>query len=109
MPSVFDRMNELAFGAELTVMAQEVSYRSVGCGVFAVRGEFFSAYEKIEIRDGFEYSSVHPMLKVRLSDFAQPPQQGDRPIIAGVEYEVIDPQSDGHGGADLILRKVLTA
>lgn len=104
MPSIFDRINELAFGAELIVMAQEVLYRSLACGEFAVRGEFFSAYERIEIHDGMEYSSVHPMLKVRLSDFAQPPQQGDRPIIAGVEYEVVDVEPDGHAGADLILR-----
>lgn len=106
MPSIFDRTSGLAFGSALTVMAQEVIYQTADGGVCSLRGVFHSAYQRLEIHDGVEYSTVSPMLTVRLSDLRQAPAQGDRPTIADTEYEVINVQPDGHGGADLILRLV---
>lgn len=47
------------------------------------------------------------VMLVRLSDFpAGAPAKGDAVTVKGVSYKVYDIANDGHGGADLTLRKI---
>lgn len=53
------------------------------------------------------HSTTAPVLTARLADFAEYPMQGDHVTIRGTEYRVWDPQPDGQGMIDLLLRKVI--
>lgn len=72
---------------------------------FTVTGIFDEAYQTVELGAGAEVSSVHPMLGVKIDDMAVTPARGDEVEVRGVDYVVIDCQTDGHAGYRLILQK----
>ena len=74
---------------------------------FQLRGAVFDS-EYIEVTtggEGFENTSQHPVLGVRLSLFPSPPVQDDKVTIpsVGATYRVREVQPDGHGHAKLVL------
>ncbi len=76
-------------------------------GMQTLREIFDEAHEIVSIADGVPVSSVAPVLGVRLADFNQKPDFGDTFTIRGKGYRVVDIKPDGHGGAELILEKVM--
>lgn len=83
-----------------------VIYRPLAGGACGVRGIFDAVHRSVEVHDGVTYSTVAPVLGVKVSDFQTIPVQHDRFEIENVSYEVTDIQPDGQGGAELTLRKV---
>ena len=81
-------------------------YRPLAGGVCSVRGIFDANHTSIGIHDGVTYSTVAPMLGIRLADFQSSLVQRDRFEIENVLYEVLDIKPDGQGGAELTLRRV---
>jgi len=109
MPVDFDK---LVLGPAMAAFGRPVTFDPVksqpGAPVFEVLGVFDNEHVEVEEIGGEVYhSTVQPTLGVKLSDFTVPPEQGDRPTIDGVVYEVQDPQPDGQGGAKLILKEVV--
>lgn len=51
-------------------------------------------------------ASQSPRIGVKLSDFTTPIRKRDAFQVKGVDYEVIDKQEDGQGGATLFLHEV---
>jgi hypothetical protein len=80
-------------------------------GAFATRGIFERDHEVLfqEIAQSENQAAGHstfvPMLGVRTVELALEPKKGDRITIRGVVYEVFEPQSDGDGWFELMLRK----
>jgi len=72
-----------------------------------IRGVFDAVYEKVDPRTGMTVTSTNPLLGVRAADLPSGMAiQGDRVVVAGVEYRVNQPEPDGEGGLTLDLHKV---
>ena len=92
-------------GSTMAAFGREVFYlRNGETEAESIQAIFDSAHQSIEFQDGIEYSTLKPILGVRLSDFAIPPAADDSVTIDSVVYEVLDVQKDGQGGATLTLR-----
>jgi len=73
---------------------------------FSFTAVFDAAHEAVDMdASGVAFSTVQPVLSVRLADLQVAPTQGDRVKINCGKYQVVDVQTDGHGGARLILRR----
>jgi hypothetical protein len=91
-------------GTCMDVFGREVTYAPAGGSAFKLQGVFDAPHLAVGLRDGeVYYSTTDPKLGVRLSDFFSAPLQGDVVSIDGVDYQVIDVQPDGQGGATLDL------
>lgn len=104
--SLFSDYTKSALSVLLNVCGEMVIYRPLAGGVCAVRGVFDANHTSIEIHDGATYSTVAPVLGIRLSDFGSSPVQGDRFEIQNVPYDVTNVKPDGQGAAELTLRRV---
>ena len=75
-----------------------------GAESYEARGIFSNPAVEVPTDQGY-VTTRSPMLGIRLSEFSVPPVMGDRVTVGGVTYQVHDRQDDGHGAADLILRR----
>ncbi len=73
--------------------------------VFDAEHEVILEHIKDSEIDAAGHSTTMPVVTVRLSDFAVAPKMGDQFTIRSQVYIVYDPQPDGEGFADLVLRK----
>jgi hypothetical protein len=91
-------------------------YTSGGGSAIALSGYFNAAYQNVKL-DGYgsTITTVHPVLGVRLADFAGTvgPAQDDTVVVKGINYAVWDVQLDKQGdllkktgGALLLLKKL---
>ena len=92
------------------VFADAVIYTPVGSADVSVTGIFDNAYREQKPVDDYAPGNItgaRPVLGVRLSQFAQYPQQGDLLTIVrtGRSYVVIEVRDDSHGGALLLLNE----
>lgn len=64
-----------------------------------------SYHRVVELADGSQGTSEHPVLGVRASLFLEPPRQGDVVYVPSVDqlYSVTDVRPDNHGHILLIL------
>jgi hypothetical protein len=90
-------------------------YTFSGGSTITLSGYFNAAYENVKL-DGYgsAITTVHPVLGVRLADFAGTvgPAQDDTVVVNGVNYAIWDVQPDKqgdlvnkNGGALLLLKK----
>ena len=78
--------------------------------------EIEGVFDQPSLRDDMDYPGMEayetnvsgsaPRLFVKLEDLNQKPSQGDELQVRQTRYQVIDTDFDGHGGADLILRRI---
>lgn len=73
---------------------------------FICRGMFTAAAQTLTLStSGVPVSSTQPVLEVFLSDLTQEPDEGDKVVIAGQRYTIIDANPDGLGFLKLMLHK----
>ena len=90
----------------MRVFARAVTYTAPGGEPVERRGVFDREHEIIKTAaDGSDYSTVMPVLGIRFADWAEAPKQGGTIQIGSETFRITDPQPDGQGGANLILRK----
>jgi hypothetical protein len=84
---------------------QSVVYIYAAGSSITINGIFDAAHKSVSMKDGLQFSSVHPTLGVRLADFTTPPITGDSLVIDGTTYYVVDQEPDGSGMTNLILQE----
>lgn len=73
---------------------------------FVCRGIFIAAAQTITLANsGVPISSTQPVLELFLNDLTQEPDEGDKVVIDGVRYIIIDANADGLGFLKLMLHK----
>jgi hypothetical protein len=72
---------------------------------FDINGMYNSAYVEVDLAGGMGVTSARPVLGVQLSQFPNPPLQGDRlTIVRTAEtFRVKEVRPDGHGWVLLML------
>lgn len=63
------------------------------------------AFQSVDPNTGAIIISQQPMIGIKLDDLEDEPQEGDLVEMRGVEYRVIEAQTDGQAGAKLLLHK----
>ncbi|PWK30859.1 head-tail joining protein [Pseudomonas sp. OV226] len=99
---------ETIFGEGEQPAGKVMFYPAGGIG-YAIDGVFDSAYREVEMIDPMVgVASTQPVLGVRLSTFAQPPEQDDQVFIPRVNqrYLVTEVRPDSHGWAKLMLSEM---
>lgn len=81
------------------VFGEPVQYMPAVGAPFPITGIFDEAYKEVDLAGGMGANSVMPVLGVRLSQFSNPPLQGDQLTIlrTGGTYIVKKPEPDSHG------------
>jgi hypothetical protein len=97
-----------ALRAGMDAFARAVTVQPVrsqpGAPAYLARGVFAAPHLQIDgIAIEAGVSSASPTLGIRLSEFPEPPGQGDRIVIGPATWEVADVTPDGEGGATLVL------
>lgn len=67
---------------------------------------FDALTERVDPDTGVAVLSNQPEIGVRLSQMQALPVQGDRVVIRGITYQVVEPTFDGQGTATLRLHRV---
>jgi hypothetical protein len=89
----------------MNVFGEASTYTPAGGTAFAITGVFDEQYTDVMVADGQPITSTMPVLGVQLSQFTNPPQQGDTLIITRTAetFVVKEVRPDGHGWAKLML------
>lgn len=93
----------------LEAFGEEVEYRLSLTSPFnpvTIRGVFSSSHIVLDPATNAAIDTQMPGVGIRLADLPRAPREGDRIIIRGQEYRVIESQEDGEGGSLLLLNKV---
>lgn len=91
----------------MTVFARSVTYTPPDGWPTEQRGVFDRAHEVVQsAANGADYSTLAPVLSVRLAEWSSAPVQGGTLSIDGETFRVWDVQPDGQGGADLVLKRL---
>lgn len=97
----FRTLEEAVLSATNDVFGQDVEYTPYGEDAVTIKGVFDNAW--IESQG---VGSVHPVLRIKLSDLDASPGKGDSVSISDVNYRVLESRADAYGGSTLILQKV---
>lgn len=104
--SVFDHHIAAMVVPLKATFAQDVLIEMEDQAPFVCRGIFTAAAQTLILSNsGVPVSSVQPVLELFLSDLPQEPDEGDKAVIAGQRYTIIDSNPDGLGFLKLILHK----
>ena len=110
MPPVTDfrvLVGECILDNATCVFGENVQFLPIAGGSFTVRAIFDNQYEQVDPDTEVVVATNQPVLGVRLSDLPALPQKGDRFVVRGKYYKIVDAQEDGQGGASLLMHKVL--
>lgn len=83
-----------------------IHYPRDGSASQAVKVIFDNEFEQVDPDTENLIASQSPRAGVKISDFDNPIRKRDIFEIKGIEYEVIDKQEDGQGGATLFFHEV---
>ncbi len=91
-----------------SVFGENVTYSPATGGSFQVQGIFDAATREVDPMTGVYVTTANPCLGVRLSQFADPPKQGDTVEVPSVSktFVVKEVRPDSHGEARLMLNRV---
>lgn len=92
----------------MNTFADDITYIPAVEPQFAARGVFDEAYEELVVIDGQPVTTRMPVLGIRLSEYAVAPVQNDQLIIGVKRYIVREVRIDSHGGAKLMLNRIIT-
>lgn len=109
MPPVdFEALAKAAFDEIKCGLGTEAEYLPKSGGQFSVRGVFDDRIQEVDPDTEIAVSSNIYSFGVKIDDLPAPPQKGDKVLISGVAYRVIDSQEDGAQGVStfLIMHKV---
>ncbi|VVE12865.1 hypothetical protein PCA20602_02727 [Pandoraea capi] len=100
-------------GPLMGVFGEPVQYRPRAGAPLTINGVFDDAYQKEMLFSdaSVELTTVQAVLGVQLSQFDVPPVQNDQLTVVrtGASYVVKDVRVDSHGGAKLVLSKMVMA
>lgn len=104
--SVFEQYISAMVAPLKATFAQQVVIEIEDQAPFICRGIFTAANQTLTLsQSGVPVSSTQPVLEVFLSDLVQEPDEGDKVVIAGQRYTIIDVDPDGLGFLKLMLHK----
>jgi len=101
-------LNDLAnraLRAVVGVMGQPITYSRGGQATTA-KGVYQASHVGLDPETGVRVNSTQPVLLVNRADLPFNPRQGDTVEVAGILFQVRDPQPDGHNGWLLMLNRV---
>ena len=86
-----------------------ILYTTTGQDAFESKGIFDAEFKDVVMLDGALVQSTSPRLGMALADLPnRKARKGDRVVVKGVLYRVIDFQPDGQSGVSLFLEKLPT-
>lgn len=85
---------------------ESVTYKPKAGGSYQIKAIFDNEYQAIDPDTQAVVSSSIPVLGVRLRDLQAAPKRGDRVVINGVSYEIVDNKDDSWGHSQLVLQKI---
>ena len=96
----------LVLGPCLDTFGVPATYMPLRGASFSITGVFDRYHVEVTLdpAQGVPVSTLRPIIGVRDSVFATQPAQGDKVLVAGATFEVIDTQPDGHGHTILKLK-----
>jgi hypothetical protein len=104
--SVFEQYISAMVAPLKATFAQQVVIEIEDQAPFICRGIFTAANQTLTLsQSGVPVSSTQPVLEVFLSDLVQEPDEGDKVVITGQRYTIIDVDPDGLGFLKLMLHK----
>ena len=83
----------------------ELIYKPIIGAPVPIKGIFDDAYASVVIMDGVPIESRRPRLGIRNLDLTLRPAKGDKCIINGSTYRVVEYEPDGEAGTALFLHK----
>ena len=90
-------------GAATRCLGEPVVYVAQGYPSVTIQAVYDSLFQEIDGSTGAVVVSEKPSIGVRDEDLPAAPSQGDTLTVFGVEFKVIEVQSDGQGGSKLLL------
>lgn len=83
----------------------DLVYKPVVGAQVSIQGIFDEAYTAVIIQDGVPIETRRPKLGIRNKDLILRPAKGDKCIINGSNYRVVEYEPDGEAGTALFLYK----
>lgn len=80
-------------------------YRPRGGGSYTIEMIFQQDFQQVDPDTDVVIASNQPAVTIKLSDLPDRPKKKDQVVVKNVEYNVIDSQEDGIGGATLFLHR----
>ncbi len=103
----WEDMTEGVMGVCRDTFAVPILYTPTGEPGFETRGIFDAEFKDVVLLDGALVQSATPRLGMALSDLnGRRAKKGDRVVVKGTQYRVIEFQPDGQSGCSLILERV---
>lgn len=103
----WDDLTEGVMGICRDTFATPILYTPVGGDAFETQGIFDAEYKDVVMLDGALVQSATPRLGMALADMnGRRAKKGDRVVVKGTQYRVIEFQPDGQAGCSLILERV---
>lgn len=103
----WDDLTEGVMSACVDTFATPVLFTPMGLPSFETRGIFDDEARDVTLLDGSIVQSVTPRLGMLRSALnGRKAKNGDRVVVQGTEYRVIEWRPDGQAGCSLILEKV---
>lgn len=90
----------------LATFAETVTYKPLDLAALEIQAIFDAEFESVDPATGTPIISNSPMIGVKEADLPRPPARGDKVIIRGIEYRVVESQTDGQAAASLLLNKI---
>jgi hypothetical protein len=105
-PQDFTKLADGVMTTAVGTFGEIVRYIPKNENEYSIRGIFDKLFEQVDPDTEQIVASNQPVIGFRESDLQRTPEKGDRIIIRGKTYRVIDSQEDGVAGVRLLLHEV---
>lgn len=85
---------------------ENVVYISKGLAPQSIQAIFDNEFQQVDPTTGILVVSQQPIIGILDTDLQQASGPGDRVLIRGIEYRIVETQPDGQAGTKLLLNKI---
>ena len=102
-----DKLLDAALSDSFFGEDNKISYRPASGGRYLIRGIFDESWEEVDLETGVKFSTAKPNVGILLRELPDKvqPKEGDKALVRGCLFNIIDVQEDGQGGATLLMHK----
>jgi hypothetical protein len=105
-PQDFTKLADGVMNRAVGVFGKAVTYIPKSGAAYAPNGIFDNVFEQVDPDTERIVASNQPNIGFRKADLQADPVQGDKVIVDGKTYRVIDAQEDGIAGVRVMLHEV---